>query len=204
MVQIYLLTTKKSNNEQNVKTITRHFTYINKPIFTIVRYYSSIDIRMIVDKDNVVEMDDFVLGSEINSYLNQKFPGCYYTIRLSHCNNFDCSPETPETVKKSLEQNIDYKLRLDYYFCDSDKFGYAYELDYADEIFVDGPFTISKIDNVAPIVQEHKPVVLTLPFEYAITEQLEEESWDGVSFDNVLAYENFTLPTFTYSDSLHL
>jgi hypothetical protein len=189
-----LLNTKNVKSEQNIKTITRHFTYIDKPIFTIVRYYSSIEIRMVTNA--VVEMDDFLLGSEINSFLNQKFPECYYTIRLSHCCNFECSPETPETVKKSLEQNINCQFRVDYYFCDSDKYGYAYELDYADEIFVYAPFTVSQIENVAPVIREHKPVVLTLPFEYAITEELDELSWDGMVFDKLSSDETFTLPIF--------
>lgn len=199
MAQIYLLTTKNVNTqkkEKNVRTVTKYAGFMNKPCFTIVRYYSSIDIRMIIAKEKLVELDDFLLGSEINSYLNEKFPECYYTIRLSHCCHFECSPETPNDARENLEKNVDYNLRLDYYFCDSDKYGYAYELDYADEIFVDGQFTVSPIDNVAPIIREHNPVVLTQPFEYAITEELDELSWDGMVFDKLSSDETFTLPIF--------
>jgi len=183
MVQIYLLNTEKS--EQTVRTVTKYAGFMNKPCFTITRYYSSIEIRMITNK--VVELDDFLSGKDlsgrnIDSYLNQKFPECYYTVRLSHCSNFECSPETPNDARENLEQNINYNLRLNYYYCDSDKFGYAYELDYADEIFVNSPFTVSQIDNVAPVIAEKKERII-YPFEYAITDPLEEGNWDNISWE---------------------
>jgi hypothetical protein len=192
MKNSYLLTPKYEHMVETRKTYTNYYNYYDNSDdssdentdFTIFHLFRSVEIILECDEIVSETLNDTAEYIDIYNFLHDKFPDCYCGVNAKdHCGIY-FSNNTPDYIRDLLSEDPHRNIRDE--LSDRGWQHCSFHWDevrqlYFDETWVQTPFNIQIIEppQRMPTIKPWEPVA---PYEYAITEPLDELSLDDLSF----------------------